>query len=173
MILNIRIDEKPRAMPRPRFTKSGIAYYPAEIKYHKKDVSTIIKNAIHKQQWKQPDKKTPLFVQMDFIHPRVKRLRTKERTYKTTKPDIDNIVKMYMDCCTTAQVWNDDNQVCKLIVNDYYAAIDEKEHVIIIVEELDHAKKKTRTDTQQKKTVDNACEELSSVSCSFMGSSLP
>jgi Holliday junction resolvase RusA-like endonuclease len=134
--LQIIIDGNPVAMPRPRFTKSGRTYYPKQVQETKDRITKAIKDCATNNCWPMPDKKQPLKVTMQFVHPRINRLRTEQRTYKTTRPDIDNIAKMYLDCCTKAEIWHDDNQVCILSLSDHYAGIYEQAHTTIIIQEI-------------------------------------
>ena len=43
--------------------------------------------------------------------------------YKTTKPDVDNSVKLFLDCCTAVGFWEDDSLVASLVVEKFYAYI--------------------------------------------------
>lgn len=36
----------------------------------------------------------------------------KNGAWKITKPDTDNMIKLFKDCCTKTGFWNDDAQVC-------------------------------------------------------------
>jgi Holliday junction resolvase RusA-like endonuclease len=136
MPLQIIIDGNPTAMPRPRFTKTGRTYYPKSVQETKERITKAIKDAAVCNSWQMPDKKQPLKVTMQFVHPRINRNKSAQRTYKTTRPDIDNIAKMYLDCCTRAEIWFDDNQVCILELSDHYAGIYEEAHTTIIIQEI-------------------------------------
>lgn len=135
-ILQIIIDGHPVAMPRPRFTKTGRTYYPKGVQDTKARITQTIKDCIVAQGWQTSQKRVPISVTMQFVHPRINRLRTDQRTYKTTRPDIDNIAKMYLDCCTKAEVWHDDSQVCILKLSDHFAGIYEEAHTTIIIQEI-------------------------------------
>ena len=43
--------------------------------------------------------------------------------YRITKPDTDNLQKLLKDCMTTVGFWNDDAQVCREIVEKFWAEI--------------------------------------------------
>lgn len=43
--------------------------------------------------------------------------------YKTTKPDTDNLQKLFKDCMTTVGYWNDDAQVVSEISEKFWAKI--------------------------------------------------
>lgn len=42
-------------------------------------------------------------------------------TWKTTKPDTDNLVKLLKDCMTECGYWSDDAQVCKEEIQKVWA----------------------------------------------------
>lgn len=43
--------------------------------------------------------------------------------YKTTKPDTDNLQKLFKDCMTKVGFWKDDAQVASEIIEKFYAEI--------------------------------------------------
>ena len=135
--LKIIIDGNPVAMPRPRFTKNGRTYYPKEIKTQRENIIAAIQKCMAAQSWKTIPKRVPVSVILQFVHPRIKRNKSEQREYKTTRPDVDNIAKMYLDCCTKAEVWHDDSQVVVLTASDHYAGVYEDAHVTIIIKELE------------------------------------
>jgi len=47
----------------------------------------------------------------------------KNGEYKTTKPDLDNLMKLFLDCCTTVGFWSDDNLVASLVVEKFWADV--------------------------------------------------
>ena len=42
--------------------------------------------------------------------------------WKITKPDTDNLIKLFKDCMTKAGWWEDDAQVCSEITEKFYGA---------------------------------------------------
>lgn len=44
-------------------------------------------------------------------------------SYKTTKPDTDNLVKMLKDVMTELHFWQDDAQVASEVIEKYWAAL--------------------------------------------------
>ena len=42
--------------------------------------------------------------------------------YRTTKPDTDNLNKMFKDCMTHLNFWNDDAQVCREIIEKFWTS---------------------------------------------------
>lgn len=59
--------------------------------------------------------------------------RHKSGTYKTTKPDTDNLQKMLKDVMTKLRFWQDDAQVASEIVEKFWAEIP---GIYIRIEEL-------------------------------------
>lgn len=45
----------------------------------------------------------------------------KDGEYKTTRPDVDNLVKMLADCMTDLGFWRDDAQIASEIIEKFYA----------------------------------------------------
>lgn len=39
--------------------------------------------------------------------------------WKTTRPDVDNLCKLLLDCMTRLKFWKDDSQVCSLIAEKF------------------------------------------------------
>ena len=44
----------------------------------------------------------------------------KKAQWKTTKPDTDNLIKLFKDCMTSLNYWNDDAQVCSEVTEKYW-----------------------------------------------------
>lgn len=40
--------------------------------------------------------------------------------WKTTKPDTDNLIKLFKDCMTRTHYWGDDAQVCSEVTEKFY-----------------------------------------------------
>ena len=77
-------------------------------------------------------------LQVLFVHPRLK-AESKgrpERKYKLTRPDLSNLVKSLEDGLQGV-VFNDDAQVVRIEAEKVYAALHEKPHIEITVEEVD------------------------------------
>lgn len=54
-------------------------------------------------------------------------------TWKTTKPDTDNMIKLFKDCMTRCRFWLDDAQVCSEVNEKYYNDVP---GIFVRVEEL-------------------------------------
>lgn len=59
--------------------------------------------------------------------------RHPDGTYRTTKPDTDNLNKLLKDCMTTVGFWKDDAQVASEICEKFWAEIP---GLYVMVEEL-------------------------------------
>lgn len=51
-------------------------------------------------------------------------------TWKTSRPDVDNVAKLLIDCMTKAGFWKDDSQIVRLTLEKNYS---EKELAEIVV----------------------------------------
>lgn len=54
--------------------------------------------------------------------------------YKTTKPDVDNIQKLLLDCMTTVKFWKDDAIISSMLVEKFWARIP---GIYIAIQELE------------------------------------
>jgi len=117
----------PVAMGRPRMTKQGRAYTPAKSREYMADaVGQIQKQYGDATQLANE----PLRLQLVFVHKRPQRIKHTQRVPKTTKPDIDNLIKMVMDALTKSGIWLDDNIVTEVAASDWYANEYEQPHVM-------------------------------------------
>jgi Holliday junction resolvase RusA-like endonuclease len=121
------IEAAPVAMGRPRFTRTGRVYVPQNTKQGVERIAAAFQG--HKAI------EGPISLKVTFVHVRPSRLNRKkdpvERIPKTTKPDIDNLLKTVMDGMTQGKAWQDDNQVCRVSCEDFYAAKGELPKTII------------------------------------------
>lgn len=76
---------------------------------------------------KEPFKKSePLSVKLAFGYPWHGGKNGPEMRWRTTKPDADNMAKLFLDCMTRCKYWEDDNQVSRLEVTKLDINIDRK-----------------------------------------------
>ena len=131
LLTRILIKTHPVAKQRPRMTKTGRAYTPAKTRQAEKTAAELIK-----QQFDQAPYSQDLFVIVEAYHKRPQRLNSKRTppgpVYKRTRPDADNILKLYADAGNEI-LWEDDNQIVGCMILDSYAAKDTSPHVIISV----------------------------------------
>lgn len=117
----------PVAMGRPRMTRTGRAYTPAKSReYMELAIEQIRENWGNNVQLANE----PLRLHLVFVHKRPKRITATERVAKTTKPDIDNLIKMVMDALTKSEIWTDDNIVTEVCASDWYANEYEPPHTM-------------------------------------------
>lgn len=114
----------PVALGRPRMSKFG-AYMPKKsFEYQKQCLKDM--TVEHKPL------SCAIKLSVTFVHARPKRLTgskyTVQRIPKTTKPDLDNLLKMVMDILTKAKLWEDDNLVVSIDAQDWYCANEEEPH---------------------------------------------
>lgn len=117
----------PVAMGRPRMTRTGRAYTPAKSREYMQLAIEQIRN-----NWGENEQlaNEPLRLHLVFVHKRPKRITATERVPKTTKPDIDNLIKMVMDALTKSEIWTDDNIVTEVGASDWYANEYEQPHTM-------------------------------------------
>ncbi len=118
---------QPRSLGRPRGTRTGPVYTaPKDRNYQKLHLA-----ALGESPFKLDG---PIRIQIVFVGKRPKRLEGKKhsdsRIWKTTKPDIDNMIKMVSDIFTKWGIWNDDSQVVSIQAEDYYSGKHEEPHTV-------------------------------------------
>ena len=118
----IIIDGNPVAKGRPRFTKRGIAYTPAKTKTAEEMIAWEWKN-----QSKQYFDDIPIKVNIDFYKSPPKstskkklELMENKAIRPTTRPDIDNYIKLVLDSLNGV-AFKDDNQICELVSRKFYS----------------------------------------------------
>lgn len=67
-----------------------------------------------------------LSVDFDYYTPTKK----KRGTWKTSRPDVDNVVKLLIDCMTKLGFWEDDSQIARLRVSKRYSETDKAQITI-------------------------------------------
>lgn len=118
---------QPRALGRPRGTKTGRLYTPPKDReYQKKHLEAL---------GKPPFKlEGSIRIQISFMSQRPQRLNRKNdpstRIFKPTKPDLDNMIKMVLDILTKWGIWEDDAQVVSIQAEDFYCGKHEEPHTI-------------------------------------------
>lgn len=121
--ITISINHKPIPAQRPRFAK-GRAYDPqADIK---EETYWYVKSLIHNQSLTLSHKPLSLSFIFSFKPPQsFSKIKQRKRINQphTFKPDVDNLVKFYMDCLTV-NLFRDDKQVHTIHATKQYAPID-------------------------------------------------
>lgn len=77
----------------------------------------------------------PLWVEVEAVYPRPKnipkRLGTGRRSPRSTRSDLDNVVKLALDAAVKAGWCVDDNHIAHLEAWHYHAAVGEDAHVVV------------------------------------------
>ena len=134
-IIAFVIEGEPKGKGRPRFTKTGRVYTPAETAQYERLVAfnyvqkadgykftspvKVTVKAFHK-----PPKGKSKQVVADMLSGRIR---------PTKKPDADNVAKIVLDGLNHV-AWDDDTQVVEMIVTKGYYR---EPHVVVIIEEID------------------------------------
>lgn len=105
---------EPTAKGRPHFGKFG-AYTPAKTRNAEADVRGQIIAQLP-PDWKPMEKALHLDIRVYRILPKSK----KPGTFATTRPDLDNYVKLVLDAMNTI-VFKDDSQVVSLVASKWYS----------------------------------------------------
>lgn len=74
--------------------------------------------------------KNPLKVSIQFFYTGRSRVWDE---YKTTRPDVDNVAKLFLDCLTSAHMIEDDSQIASLTLEKRF---DFKAHIKLSITEL-------------------------------------
>lgn len=134
MVRHYRIQGKPIALPRQRFTRSGHSYKPAAY-VKRKEADVAILRASHLGSAIDGS----IRMVIEFYHQRPKRLmRAKDSPSaipKATRPDIDNLSKHVLDVLQEANVIKDDGLVWHLTSIDNYCAKGEQPCTLITIRE--------------------------------------
>lgn len=87
----------------------------------------------------------PLRLCVKWLYPADRQHRRGE--WKVTKPDTDNLIKLFKDCMTATRYWHDDAQVASEIVEKFYDGV---QGVFVVVEQLPVALEMDREGEHEK-----------------------
>ena len=128
--LEFIIPGEPISQGRPRFSTHGgfaRAYDPKKSREGKAVVKLCAKEAVQQAQWSEPiTGPIEMLVQFGIALPKSQyRKRTPvTRRWRVKKPDIDNLMKLVKDACSSV-VLLDDNQIVRIIGEKIQCAQDE------------------------------------------------
>jgi Holliday junction resolvase RusA-like endonuclease len=129
VILTIYI--KPLAKQSCRFTKSGRKYTPADVKKAAADM-----RAQAERQWCDNEPfSSGVRLSVVFFFEHLKSATEKQknmRIYKTTRPDLDNLLKNLLDSLQGVCFVND-GQICELTASKFYGP---ENKIIVKIEEI-------------------------------------
>ena len=109
--ISFRVEGVPVAQPRHRASfRGGFAkmYIPKDHAIHH------WKNSIARQAFEQVENVCEHAVKVDVLFVFKARRKTEIGNFKTSKPDIDNLLKAALDALTDAGMWSDDSQVVQV-----------------------------------------------------------
>jgi Holliday junction resolvase RusA-like endonuclease len=129
------IKGEPKGKGRPRFTKTGRVYTPAETSRYEELVRLSYLNMANGYKFTSPVRVT---IKAFCKPPKGKSKKVVEdmlngRILPTKKPDADNVAKIILDGLNKV-AWDDDTQVVEMMVTKRYS---EEPLVAVIVEEID------------------------------------
>ena len=114
------------AKGRPKFRSvkgKSYAYTPKKTREATKDIAErILLQKRYKIKKEENKKKCAVAVYCKFYIARPKRLGSGDAVLKTTKPDVDNYVKLLLDACNEAELWEDDSMVVEILAQKWYCA---------------------------------------------------
>lgn len=128
------IKGEPRGKGRPRFTKNGHVYTPAETINYETVVGLSYRNSAKGYKFTSPVKVTiKAYHKPPKKSKKVVESMLNGHILPTKKPDADNIAKIILDGLNHI-AWDDDTQVVEMMVTKQYSA---EPMVAVIVEEID------------------------------------
>lgn len=133
--INFTIKGEPKGKSRPRFTKTGRVYTPAETAHYESLVGLSYRNIARGYKFTSPVRVT---VRAYHKPPKGKSKKVVEdmlngHILPTKKPDADNVAKIVLDGLNKV-AWDDDTQVVEMMVIKRYS---EEPMVAVTVEEID------------------------------------
>lgn len=126
--LSFRVDSLPVAQPRPRIVQPHRHARAMAVSAPKSHPVYAFRQAVTlaaQQAYDGDPMHMPLFLKIDFFFPRPSNKRWKKqampREWKTTRPDLDNLIKGVKDALSGV-LWTDDSQVVDLRVGKFIVA---------------------------------------------------
>lgn len=115
------VGHKPRFYEKPEVQAQRMAYFYAMKPYRPKKPLT-----------------GPVSLQVTFVYPQRKSGKMAEAIiWKPTMPDLDNLLKLFVDTMTMCKFWEDDRQIVNLEARKIIAKGKEDFEIIVSVSEVD------------------------------------
>ena len=146
-------EHAPQAKQRPRMTRGGHVYTPAETRRAELFIKLHAEAEYALKMGRSPYP-GPVHLYLDIVIPRP---RTSKRPYPDVKPDLDNYQKLVCDALNEV-VWRDDCQVTNAAVAKRYAKPGEKTGFRILVKAVEDGTETKKPTTPQ--TLPNLFEEV-------------
>lgn len=112
---------EPTAKGRPRAGKNRV-FTPKKTREATSLMAQCLEKFIRDESIVPFERGVALRVNLRFNAKRTKALGKGDAVPKTTKPDIDNYIKLVLDAANNAGLWHDDSQVVELLAQKVYAA---------------------------------------------------
>lgn len=149
--LIIPLAPMPKARPR---VVNGRAYTPAATAAYERSIKLAAAHLTPVEG--------PLAVSIAFIFPRLKSSRSAAREIKSTRPDVDNLIKAVLDALN-GLAFHDDGQVAQVAGSKWIAAADEEAHIEVTIEpinlgDMQIMKRRERGDARERRREQNRSE---------------
>ena len=143
MTLDLPID--PASLPTAQqkgVTRDGHVYTKAKVLKAHRRLVWLLREAFHAKAdcYGYPNlayvrgTQRPWLCSIAFVYPTGHRPHRFEGTFKTTRPDVDNLAKLVLDAVTDACVaWPDDGQVAELRLVKRFAPEGEAPHIALVL----------------------------------------
>ena len=80
--------------------------------------------------------KGPVSLTVSFVYPQRKTQKMKEPLeWKGTVPDLDNLLKLFLDAMTQCRFWEDDKQIVHMEAKKFIAKGQEDFQIIVVINE--------------------------------------
>ena len=136
------IPGEPVAQGRPRFSTHGgfaRAYDPKKSRDGKSVVKLCARDAVEESKLIEP-LSGPLVMKVQFGIPLPKSAYRKRtpvaRSWRTKKPDLDNLLKLVKDACSGI-IYLDDNQISRIVAEKITCGQDEAPYTKVLFAELE------------------------------------
>lgn len=113
---------EPTPKGRPRCGKGGRVFTPQKTRDAEALIANAIREFIMENEITPFSKEEPLRVNLRLMCKRPKSKGKGDIIPKTTKPDLDNYIKLVLDAANDTGLWDDDSQVVEILAQKVYCA---------------------------------------------------
>ena len=92
-----------------------VFYEPAELKAAREKLTAHLAKFVPETKFKKL-----VILQVKWLYPKEKH---ENGSYKTTRPDLDNMMKLLQDCMTDLGFWDDDRLIAGLHVEKFWSEV--------------------------------------------------
>lgn len=120
--------------------QKGVAFQRGKVRFYEKtqvkDQRMTYFYALKPYKPKEPFK-GPISITVSFVYPQRKTVKMKEALeWKTTTPDLDNLLKLFLDAMTQCKFWEDDKQIVHMESKKFLAKGQEDFLIIVSINEV-------------------------------------